>query len=109
MLGSLGGQRLGVWVAHGEGKFSLPQVKETYRLAMTYSYEAYPGNPNGSDFATAGLVSTDGRHLAVMPHIERSLFSWNWPHFPRERKEEEVSPWILAFINAKNWIDSPEK
>jgi len=106
MLGSLSGQRLGVWVAHGEGKFSLPQSMETYGIAMKYSYEAYPGNPNGSDFATAGIVSADGRHLAIMPHIERSLFSWNWPHFPRERKVEEVSPWIEAFINAKNWADS---
>jgi phosphoribosylformylglycinamidine synthase len=106
MMASLSGQRLGVWVAHGEGKFSLPQEVETYEIAMKYSYEAYPGNPNGSDYATAGIVSADGRHLAIMPHIERSLFSWNWPHFPSDRKGEEVSPWIEAFVNAKNWAVS---
>ncbi|HSI78709.1 MAG TPA: phosphoribosylformylglycinamidine synthase [Lunatimonas sp.] len=106
MFGSLEGQRLGVWVAHGEGKFSLPQSIESYDIAMKYSFEAYPGNPNGSDFATAGIVSADGRHLAIMPHIERSIFSWNWPHYPRERKGEEVSPWIEAFINARKWVAS---
>lgn len=106
MLGSLSGQRLGVWVAHGEGKFSLPQPLESYDVAMHYSYEAYPGNPNGSDFATAGIVSADGRHLAIMPHIERSLFSWNWPHYPSERKGDDISPWIEAFINARKWVVS---
>jgi phosphoribosylformylglycinamidine synthase len=106
MMASLAGQRLGVWVAHGEGKFSLPQSQETYKIAMKYSYEAYPGNPNGSDFATAGIVSADGRHLAIMPHIERSLFAWNWPHYPHARKKEEITPWIEAFINAKNWAIS---
>lgn len=106
MLGSLSGQRLGVWVAHGEGKFSLPQAEDSYDIAMKFSYEAYPGNPNGSDFATAGIVSSDGRHLAIMPHIERSIFSWNWPHYPIEKKSDEISPWIEAFINARNWVAS---
>ncbi|MBD8490118.1 phosphoribosylformylglycinamidine synthase [Echinicola sp. CAU 1574] len=108
MFGSLSGQRLGVWVAHGEGKFSLPNEKEAYHIGMTYSYEAYPGNPNGSDHAVAGLASQDGRHLAIMPHIERALFPWNWPSYPAERKAEEISPWVEAFVNAKNWVASHE-
>ncbi|WP_186758747.1 phosphoribosylformylglycinamidine synthase [Echinicola salinicaeni] len=106
MFGSLAGQRLGVWVAHGEGKFSLPKEKEAYNIGMTYSYEAYPGNPNGSDYAVAGLASQDGRHLAIMPHIERALFPWNWPSYPSNRKDEEISPWVEAFVNAKNWVTS---
>lgn len=104
MLQSLTGQRLGVWIAHGEGKFYLPEGKDAYHIGMTYSYEAYPGNPNGSDFAVAGIASEDGRHLAIMPHIERSIKPWNWPHYPADHAGDEVTPWIEAFKNAYNWI-----
>lgn len=105
MLGSLSGQRLGVWVAHGEGKFFLPKGENGYNFAMKYSYAAYPGNPNGSDFATAGIASEDGRHLAIMPHIERSLKPWNWAHYPSERKDD-FTPWMEAFVNARTWVES---
>ncbi|MGY6744162.1 MAG: phosphoribosylformylglycinamidine synthase [Cecembia sp.] len=104
MLKSLAGQRLGVWIAHGEGKFYLPQPKDAYHIGMTYSYAAYPGNPNGSDHAVAGIASADGRHLAIMPHIERSIKPWNWPYFPAERQEEEITPWVEAFVNAFRWV-----
>jgi phosphoribosylformylglycinamidine synthase len=106
MFKSLAGQRLGVWVAHGEGKFQLPKPKDTYHIGMTYSYEGYPGNPNGSDYAVAGIASEDGRHLAIMPHIERSLKPWNWPYYPTERQEDEISPWVEAFVNAFKWVGS---
>jgi phosphoribosylformylglycinamidine synthase len=105
MLGSLSGQRLGVWLAHGEGKFNLPQGEQGYHFAMKYSYSSYPGNPNGSDFATAGIASEDGRHLAIMPHIERSLKPWNWAHYPSERNDE-FTPWMEAFVNAKRWVEA---
>ena len=105
MLGSLSGQRLGVWVAHGEGKFSLPKGENGYHFAMKYSYAAYPGNPNGSDFATAGIASEDGRHLAIMPHIERSLKPWNWAHYPSERNDD-FTPWLEAFVNARVWVEN---
>ena len=108
MLGSLSGQRLGVWVAHGEGKFSLPKEASEYNFAMKYSYEAYPGNPNGSDYATAGIASADGRHLAIMPHIERSLKPWNWPYYPADRSDD-FTPWMDAFVNAKNWVEKSSK
>lgn len=104
MLGSLSGQRLGVWVAHGEGKFALPGNPMDYHFAMRYSYESYPGNPNGSDYATAGLASMDGRHLAMMPHIERSLKPWNWAHWPSDRKDD-FTPWLEAFVNAREWVE----
>ncbi len=104
MFKSLAGQRLGVWVAHGEGKFQLPKPKDAYHIGMTYSYEAYPGNPNGSDYAVAGISSEDGRHLAIMPHIERSLKPWNWPYYPTERQDDEISPWVEAFVNAFKWV-----
>ncbi|MEX2513349.1 MAG: phosphoribosylformylglycinamidine synthase [Cyclobacteriaceae bacterium] len=106
MLGSLSGQRLGVWVAHGEGKFQLPMAKENYHIGMQYAYEAYPGNPNGSDYSVAGIASKDGRHLAIMPHIERSLAPWNWPYYPENRKlTDEITPWQEAFVNARIWVE----
>ncbi|MDF2157080.1 phosphoribosylformylglycinamidine synthase [Algoriphagus sp. CAU 1675] len=104
MLGSLSGQRLGVWVAHGEGKFSLPKEASEYNFAMKYSYDAYPGNPNGSDHSTAGIASADGRHLAIMPHIERSIKPWNWAHYPSDR-QDEFTPWLEAFVNARKWVE----
>lgn len=103
MLESYEGSTLGAWVAHGEGKFKLKDQKN-YQVAATYTYPEYPGNPNDSDFSTAALCSRDGRHLAIMPHIERSLFPWNWPYYPSSRKSDEVSPWIEAFVNAREWI-----
>jgi phosphoribosylformylglycinamidine synthase len=105
MFGSLSGQQLGVWVAHGEGKFRLPQDKETYHIAMQYSYEAYPGNPNGSDHGVAGIASHDGRHLAIMPHIERSLAPWNWPHYVKGKEKDDITPWVEAFVNAREWVE----
>ncbi|MBA7513983.1 Phosphoribosylformylglycinamidine synthase [subsurface metagenome] len=106
MLNSLAGSRLGIWVAHGEGKFNLPLAENSYNIALKYSYEEYPGNPNGSDYNVAGLCSEDGRHLAMMPHIERAIYPWNWAYYPEERKDDVVSPWIEAFVNARRWIES---
>lgn len=103
MLGSLSGSRMGVWLAHGEGKFELPVEEGAYNIACKFSYHEYPGNPNGSDFDTAAVYSEGGRHLAIMPHLERSLFSWNWAHYPDQK--DEVSPWVVAFVNAKKWIE----
>ncbi len=140
MLKSLSGSRLGIWVAHGEGKFLLPGSESDYSIPMKYSYSEYPGNPNGSDFATAAICSFDGRHLAMMPHLERSLYPWNWPDYPSGRsvnetagtvaagggkdeisgapvtgnrefqpdylKDNEITPWLEAFVNAREWIVS---
>ncbi|MDP3431914.1 MAG: phosphoribosylformylglycinamidine synthase, partial [Bacteroidota bacterium] len=109
MLQSMEGMKLGVWVAHGEGKFSLPQEESTYRIPMKYSNPAYPGNPNGSDYNVASLCSEDGRHLVMMPHLERSFKPWHWPYYPTDRKFDEVAPWMEAFVNAKKWIEEKTK
>jgi phosphoribosylformylglycinamidine synthase len=106
MLHSLAGDKLGIWVNHGEGKFHLPMPEEDYHIAAKYSYDAYPGNPNGSDYSVAGICSKDGRHLAMMPHLERAIFPWQWANYPQERKKDEVSPWIEAFVNARKWIEA---
>ncbi len=104
MLKTLAGSTLGIWVAHGEGRFSLPHGEAGYNVSMKYTYSGYPGNPNGSDFAVAGICSDDGRHLAIMPHLERAIFPWNWAYYPEDRKHDEVSPWIESFVNAREWI-----
>jgi phosphoribosylformylglycinamidine synthase len=104
MLSTLSGATLGVWVSHGEGKFNLPLAEENYNIVGKYGYEGYPANPNGSDYNTAMLCDTTGRHLVMMPHIERSNFQWNWANYPAGRNDE-VSPWHEAFVNAKKWMD----
>jgi phosphoribosylformylglycinamidine synthase len=109
MLKSLSGSKLGIWVAHGEGRFQLPYPEKEYHVAMKYSYTEYPGNPNGCDYNVAGLCSEDGRHLAIMPHLERAIFPWNWAYYPKERKNDEITPWIEAFVNARNWITANRK
>ncbi|HSJ12701.1 MAG TPA: phosphoribosylformylglycinamidine synthase subunit PurQ, partial [Gillisia sp.] len=104
MLGSLAGSKLGIWAAHGEGKFGLPYEKERYNIVAEYGYDKYPANPNGSHFNTAMMVDDSGRHLVMMPHLERSTFQWNWAYYPKGRKDE-VSPWMEAFVNARNWLE----
>jgi len=103
MLSTLAGTTLGVWISHGEGKFSLPLSEANYDIVAKYGYEAYPANPNGSDFNTAMLCDRTGRHLVTMPHIERSTFPWNWAHYPAGRKDD-ASPWLEAFVNARKWV-----
>ena len=105
MLKSLEGSRLGIWVAHGEGKFHFPYEAEfMYNIPVTFSYKKYPGNPNGSEFSAAAICSDDGRHLAMMPHIERAIFPWQWANYPEKRNNDEITPWIEAFVNAREWI-----
>jgi phosphoribosylformylglycinamidine synthase len=103
MLKTLAGATLGVWVSHGEGKFNLPEAESHYTIVAKYAYEGYPANPNGSDYNTAMMCNKTGRHLVMMPHIERSTFPWNWAYYPTDKKDE-VSPWIEAFVNARKWI-----
>ena len=104
MLSTLEGSTLGVWISHGEGKFNLPYTEDQYHIVAKYGYNAYPSNPNGSDFNTAMMCDKTGRHLVTMPHIERSTFQWNWAYYPEGRKDE-VSPWLEAFVNARKWIE----
>lgn len=105
MLSSMVGTTLGVWISHGEGKFNLPHSENSYDIVAKYGYEGYPANPNGSDFNTAMLCDKTGRHLVTMPHIERSIFPWNWAHYPTD-SYNEVSPWLEAFVNARKWVDA---
>lgn len=105
MLKTLAGNSLGIWVAHGEGKFSFPYDENKYNIPSKYSFENYPANPNGSNFNAAAICSEDGRHLAMMPHMERAIFPWQWAHYPVDRKADEITPWLEAFVNARKWVE----
>jgi phosphoribosylformylglycinamidine synthase len=105
MLNTLAGTKLGVWISHGEGKFNLPEEESNYEIAAKYGYDGYPANPNGSDYNVAMMSSKDGRHLVTMPHIERSIFQWNWANYV-DGRQDEVSPWLEAFVNARKWLEN---
>jgi len=104
MFSSLSGSRLGIWVAHGEGRFVLPEEETKYNIVAKYIYDSYPGNPNGSDYNVAAVCSHDGRHLAIMPHLERSLLPWQCAYYPYANQKNDITPWIEAFVNAREWI-----
>ena len=109
MFSTLSGSKLGIWVAHGEGKFSLPLAEDKYDIVAKYNYSGYPANPNGSDYDVAGICTPDGRHLAMMPHLERAIFPWQNAWYPHSRRNDAVTPWIEAFVNARKWIESVDK
>ena len=109
MLGSLEGMNLGIWVAHGEGRFALPKPEKEYNIVARYSRSTYPANPNGSDYDVAALCSGDGRHLAIMPHLERSYLPWQCAFYPEDRKQDEATPWLEAFVNARKWVESRKR
>ena len=109
MLRSLSGSKLGIWVAHGEGRFSLPEGENHYNIVAKYNHHDYPANPNGSDYDVAGICSADGRHLAMMPHLERAIFPWQNAWYPQNRRMDEVTPWIEAFVNARKWVEGKVK
>jgi phosphoribosylformylglycinamidine synthase len=111
LLKGLQGSKLGIWVAHGEGRFSFPAGNlkpsgkiQDMEVALRYSFNEYPANPNGSPMGIAGVCSKDGRHLAMMPHPERCIRPWNWAYYPVTRKDRDtVTPWIEMFTAAVKW------
>lgn len=109
MMKSLAGARLGIHVAHGEGQFVIHEDISEYHVPLKFSYNEYPGNPNGSPEATAAMCSADGRHLVMMPHLERAFFPWHWAHYPKERKDDEITPWVEAFVNARKWVEQTKR
>jgi phosphoribosylformylglycinamidine synthase len=106
MLANMTDLELGIWVAHAEGQFSLPYPENHYQIPLKFSRHTYPANPNGSDYDVAGLCSEDGRHLVMMPHLERAYFPWQCGFYPEDRKKDDITPWIKAFVNAREWIKS---
>mmetsp|Transcript_8863 Transcript_8863/g.13229 ORF Transcript_8863/g.13229 Transcript_8863/m.13229 type:complete len:1223 (-) Transcript_8863:255-3923(-) len=117
MFKGMEGSSLGVWVAHGEGRFHFPnegiheKVMSNNLAPLRYCDDSneitqeYPFNPNGSPDGIAALCSEDGRHLAMMPHPERVFTTWQWPWVPEEWKDFKVGPWLQMFQNARKFCD----
>ncbi|XP_055345268.1 phosphoribosylformylglycinamidine synthase-like [Paramacrobiotus metropolitanus] len=118
MLKNMIGTQIGVWVAHGEGRFEVEEdvghLSQQGCIAVRYvddtgrPAETYPWNPNGSPFGIAGMCSIDGRHLAMMPHPERSILTWQWPWRPDTYswpKNAILSPWTQMFKTAYDWCE----
>jgi phosphoribosylformylglycinamidine synthase len=115
MLKGMEGSTLGIWLQHGEGRALFPRISVLDRIRseglapVRYvnddgrPTETYPFNPNGSPEGIAALCSPDGRHLAIMPHPERTFLPWQWAWMPRKWRSFEVSPWLRLFQNARNW------
>jgi len=115
MLQGLEGAELGVWIAHGEGKFSTltshstnPEEVSQEVISFVDDFGSlstqYPFNPNGSLRGTTGVCSQDGRHLAMMPHPERCFLQWQMPWKPTDWGNNSIySPWFILFKNAYNW------
>ena len=122
LLKGMENSTLGIWVAHGEGHVHfndpdiLDEVKKNNLAPIRYVddsnqiSEKYPFNPNGSVEGIASLCSKDGRHLALMPHPERSVFKWQWPYQPNEWKSKDNlhSPWLMMFQNAYQFCTAPQ-
>ena len=101
-------------MAHGEGKFEISKNPrqadaQTPSVIARYSYKEYPANPNGSRGAVAGLCTADGRHLAMMPHLERAIFPWQCAYYPAARRNDDVTVWLDAFVNARRWVEARTK
>lgn len=118
MLKGMEDSVLGIWVAHGEGRAYFPdddileKIDKESLAPIRYVDDnneitlRYPFNPNGSVLGIASLCSPDGRHLAIMPHPERTFLKWQWPWMPEDwRRDLEASPWHKIFQNAREWCD----
>ncbi|KAL9876253.1 phosphoribosylformylglycinamidine synthase-like [Glossina fuscipes fuscipes] len=90
MLSKLNDSVLGCWVALDDN------AKPT---------DVYPMNPNGAAEGIAGLCSREGRHLAMMPHLERCHAMFKWPYIsPGFEITKGVSPWQIMFNTAYRGI-----
>jgi phosphoribosylformylglycinamidine synthase len=125
MLKGMTDSRLGIWVAHGEGRLHFPDptlmdevigkklvpavfVDDEGRVDGKIS-QSYPFNPNGSPFGITGLCTPNGRHLAIMPHPERAFLKWQWAWMPNSLNDKlKASPWIRMFQNAREWCETIE-
>ncbi len=123
MLKGMADSILGVWSAHGEGKLHFPNHRLLdgaegvllndlapirYVNDNGQATRGYPFNPNESPWGIAGLCSQDGRHLAMMPHPERTFLKWQLGYLPEEWKDDEVmpvAPWLQMFQNARKWCE----
>ena len=115
-LCGMGGSRLPVAVAHGEGRAEFaPDALDAFNAqnlgVVRYvdsagkPTEVYPLNPNGSPGGITGVQTPNGRVLALMPHPERvvTVESNSWYPSNMIRKWSGVGPWFQLFQNARQW------
>ena len=107
MLKDMDESILGIWVAHGEGRFVFNNSLNDNTMVLRYvdtdgnPTQTYPCNPNGSENGVAGICSTNGRHLAMMPHPERTIYNWQQPFMTNDL--QYYTHWIKMFYNAYVW------
>ena len=82
-------------VAHGEGRFmmadqTLKTLKDMKQIALRFvkadgsaANGEFPHNPNGATDDIAGITDPTGRVLALMPHPERGMFTWQRDDYAR--------------------------
>ena len=113
----------GIWSAHGEGRFVFEDEKygnTSHHNHISAQYidkkgsgtMSYPENPNGSQYGSAAVSSSDGRHLAIMPHPERCFIEWQMPYNPIKNSKNNLNnlnngytPWFVMFSNVYNWCN----
>ena len=73
-------KRLIIPIAHNEGNYfaepeELKQLEGDGQIAFRYTYSGTfgPANPNGAAYDIAGVISSNGRVLGMMPHPERAM------------------------------------
>lgn len=111
-------------VAHGEGRFmmadtTLKTLKDMKQIALrfikpdgTNAGGEFPYNPNGALDDIAGITDPTGRVLALMPHPERGMFTWQRDDYARikdkARREgkalSEQSDGLQIFKNAATYF-----
>jgi phosphoribosylformylglycinamidine synthase len=118
MLKGMEGSILGIWSAHGGGRLYCPNPQILFKASemgltpIVYvddegmPTEKYRFNPNGSPLGITAFCSVDGRHLAMMPHPERTFLLWQWAWMPEDWKSTlRASPWLRMFQNAREWCE----
>ena len=113
-------------VAHGEGRFmmakeTLKNLQQMKQIALRYvkpdgtpALDEFPYNPNGATNDIAGLTDPTGRVLALMPHPERGMFSWQRDDYAllkdRARRAgknlPEESDGLSIFVNAARYFET---
>ena len=103
-------------IAHQEGKFIIPkdvinEIKNNNLISMQYANDngklaniKFPSNPNGSELDIAGLISKDGKVLAMMPHPERAFYFYHQPNWQELNKKNEYADGYKIFRNARNYF-----
>lgn len=111
-LNKMQGSILMIPVAHGDGYTQFAEAGDygtliaSNQIALRFVddtgryTEQYPDNPNGSKGGTAGLISEDGRVLAMMPHPERAFLEIQNSVKGDLRSEDESGAWMRLFHNA---------